>query len=93
MVAINTLDGVFTAYLVNRGFATEDNPIMAYMLNLGMWHFLFVKLVLINLFSWYCGNHKRLAVRLPVAIFSLLYFWYVVEQIAILWEAYARNLL
>ena len=46
LIAVLSLsDGLFTLHLIERG-ATEENPVMAWFLNLGAWPFMTAKFLL-----------------------------------------------
>lgn len=45
VVILSISDGLFTLHLIGRG-ATEENPIMAWFLNLGTWSFMIAKFLL-----------------------------------------------
>ena len=60
LVILNVVDAFSTLYLVSNGYAKELNPLMDLWLQMGPWHFLFVKLFLTSLgigFLWFSREH------------------------------------
>ena len=94
LLAILSLsDGLFTLHLVERG-ATEENPIMAWFLNLGAWPFMTAKVLLTSsaiiillVFNNYYFRPLRIQVKTLIpasaAAFLLVLFWQLILNILI----------
>lgn len=55
LIALNSLDAIFTKLFVDAGRVTEVNPFMSSLLDHGDWQFLAFKLLTVNLFIYILG--------------------------------------
>ena len=85
LAILSLSDGLFTLHLIERG-ATEENPVMAWFLNLGAWPFMTAKflltcfsiLILLVFHNFYfCPLRIQVKTILPafVAVFLAVLFW------------------
>lgn len=66
---LNLIDAIFTSGWIHFRLATEANPLMAYLFEYGIFHFIFVKMILVVLG---CSLLWRLRGRWLAFIGSLL---------------------
>ena len=85
---LSAIDGLFTLFLINHG-AYEVNPIMAYYLNLGPYHFFSVKYGLTSLAVFVMLMFRNIFLR-SVGIYthSLFYLILGVFIAVVAWQLY-----
>lgn len=82
---MNIFDGIFTAYLVEYGFAREVNPIMNFLIEKSVWLFLSFKILAgsaVIVFMRKGIDFKSL--RMAIFLCSLVYFWVIINHFAII---------
>ena len=85
---LSAVDALLTLFLINRG-AYEVNPIMAYYLSLGPYHFFIVKYGLTSLAVFVLLMFRDIFLRsIGVFTHSLLYFIAGVFLVVVAWELY-----
>ena len=85
---LNMLDALFTVHIVGRfGTSIEANPLMRYLLELGSFHFLVCKIVLLPIafYFLYVATKTRLLAKFGFALVSILYFLVVLFHMSFLW--------
>ena len=77
LVAVNFTDAVLTLWWVEMGIATEANPLMDALLQLGSESFLAVKFALVNLGAYLLWQCRRYWVARQGLLLALLVYGFV----------------
>lgn len=83
VIPFNTADALFTAFALNGG-ASEINPLVELILNLGLWWFLFYKLIVINLLIVFVALQRQhtlsvIGLKLITIAYFFITLWHFVN--------------